>query len=386
MTIQAAERPSENNPENKNVTIKVGLDHRGYDIVTGTGLIENAADYIAPFLPRPKTAVITDENVSRHHLKALTGSLEAAGIETRSIIVPPGEASKSFASLETVCDQLLDADIERNDVVIALGGGVIGDLAGFAASVLRRGIGFIQIPTSLLAQVDSSVGGKTGINSQLGKNLIGAFHQPLLVLADIGVLDTLPDREFRAGYAEVVKYGLIDNPEFFNWLDQNHNTLFGGEPDARRHTVETSCRAKAAIVEEDEFEHGRRALLNLGHTFGHALEAATGYSQRLIHGEGVAIGMVMAFDLSHRLGLCSAHDLAAVEAHLKSVGLPTRASQIDGKLPGAEEFFKLMSQDKKANAGILTFILTRGIGKAFITSDVAKDDLMSFLQEQLPPQ
>ncbi len=386
MTIQAAVRPSENNPANKNVTIKVGLDNRSYDIVIGTGLIGSAADFIAPFLPRPKTAIITDENVAHHHLKALTGSLETAGIETRSIVVPPGEATKSFASLETVCDQLLDADIERNDVVIAFGGGVIGDLAGFAASILRRGIGFVQIPTSLLAQVDSSVGGKTGINSQLGKNLIGAFHQPVLVLADIDVLNTLPDREFRAGYAEVVKYGLIDNPDFFSWLDQNHNTLFGGEPDARRHTVETSCRAKAAIVEEDEFEHGRRALLNLGHTFGHALEAATGYSRRLIHGEGVAIGMVMAFDLSHRLGLCPAQDLEAVEAHLKSVGLPTRASQIDGDLPGAEEFFKLMSQDKKANAGVLTFILTRGIGKAFTTSDVAKDDLMSFLQEQLPPQ
>ncbi len=386
MTIQAAVRPSENNPENKNVTIKVGLDNRSYDIVIGTGLIDDAADFIVPFLPRPKTAIITDENVARHHLEALTGSLEAVGIDVTSIILQPGEATKSFASLEIVCDQLLDADIERNDVVIAFGGGVIGDLAGFAASILRRGISFIQIPTSLLAQVDSSVGGKTGINSQLGKNLIGAFHQPVLVLADIDVLNTLPDREFRAGYAEVVKYGLIDNPEFFSWLEQNHNTLFGGEPDARRHTVETSCRAKAAIVEEDEFEHGRRALLNLGHTFGHALEAATGYSQRLIHGEGVAIGMVMAFDLSHRLGLCPAQDLEAVEAHLKSVGLPTRASQIDGALPGAEEFFKLMSQDKKANAGVLTFILTRGIGKAFVTSDVAKDVLMSFLQEQLPPQ
>ncbi len=386
MTIQAAVRPSENNPENKNVTIKVGLDNRSYDIVIGTGLIDNAADFIVPFLPRPKTAIITDENVAHHHLKALTGNLEAVGIDVTAIILPPGETTKSFVSLETVCDQLLDADIERNDVIIAFGGGVIGDLAGFAASILRRGISFIQIPTSLLAQVDSSVGGKTGINSQLGKNLIGAFHQPVLVLADIDVLNTLPDREFRAGYAEVVKYGLIDNPEFFSWLEQNHNTLFGGEPDARRHTVETSCRAKAVIVEEDEFEHGRRALLNLGHTFGHALEAATGYSQRLIHGEGVAIGMVMAFDLSHRLGLCPAQDLEAVEAHLKSVGLPTRASQIEGALPGAEEFFKLMSQDKKANAGVLTFILTRGIGKAFITSDVAKDDLMSFLQEQLPPQ
>ncbi len=386
MTIQAAERPSENNPENKSVTIKVGLDNRSYDIVIGSSLIDNAADYIVPFLPRPKTAIVTDENVARHHLKTLTDSLEAVGIDVTSIILPPGEATKSFASLETVCDQLLDADIERNDVVIAFGGGVIGDLAGFAASVLRRGISFIQIPTSLLAQVDSSVGGKTGINSQLGKNLIGAFHQPVLVLADIDVLNTLPDREFRAGYAEVVKYGLIDNPGFFNWLDQNHNTLFGGEPDARRHTVETSCRAKAGIVEEDEFEHGRRALLNLGHTFGHALEAATGYSQRLIHGEGVAIGMVMAFDLSHRLGFCPAQDLEAMEAHLKSVGLPTRASQIEGDLPDAEEFFKLMSQDKKANAGVLTFILTRGIGKAFITSDVEKDVLMSFLQEQLPPR
>ncbi len=382
MTLKAAKRPSHNN----NTTIKVGLENRGYDIVIGGGLITTAAEYIVPFLARPKTAIITDENVAHHHLKTLTLSLETKGIDVTSIVLPPGEATKSFASLETVCDQLLEADIERNDVVIAFGGGVIGDLAGFSASILRRGIRFIQIPTSLLAQVDSSVGGKTGINSQLGKNLIGAFHQPVLVLADIDVLDTLPTREFRAGYAEVAKYGLISNPDFFDWLEQNHNTLFGGEPDARRYTVETSCRAKSAIVEEDEFEHGRRALLNLGHTFGHALEAATGYSQRLIHGEGVAIGMVMAFDLSHRLGFCPKADLERMEAHLKSVGLPTRARDIEGSLPGAEDFLNLMSQDKKANAGVLTFILTRGIGKAFITSDVAKDDLMSFLKEQLPPQ
>ncbi|HHK75035.1 MAG TPA: 3-dehydroquinate synthase [Rhizobiales bacterium] len=382
MTIQAAERPSQNNT----VTITVGLENRSYDIVIGTGLIDRAADHIAPCLPRPRTAIITDENVARHHLDTLTASLEAAGIAVTSIVMPPGEATKSFSALESVCDQLLEADIERNDVIIAFGGGVIGDLAGFSASVLRRGIRFIQIPTSLLAQVDSSVGGKTGINSKLGKNLIGAFHQPVLVLADIGVLDTLPEREFRAGYAEVAKYGLIDNPEFFDWLDQNHNTLFGGEPGARRYTVETSCRAKSAIVEEDELEHGRRALLNLGHTFGHALEAATGYSQRLIHGEGVAIGMVMAFDLSVRLGLCPKHDLERMEAHLKSVGLPTRAADIAGSLPGPEEFLGLMSQDKKANAGVLTFILTRGIGKAFITSDVTKDVLLSFLKEHLPPQ
>jgi 3-dehydroquinate synthase len=382
MTLKAAKRPFHNN----NATIKVGLENRGYDIVIGGGLIATAAEYITPFLARPKTAIITDENVARHHLKTLIQSLEAVGIEVTSIVLPAGESTKSFSSLEVVCDQLLEADIERNDVVIAFGGGVIGDLAGFSASVLRRGIRFIQIPTSLLAQVDSSVGGKTGINSQLGKNLIGAFHQPVLVLADVDVLDTLPEREFRAGYAEVAKYGLISNPEFFDWLEQNHNTLFGGERDARRYIVETSCRAKSAIVEEDEFEHGRRALLNLGHTFGHALEAATGYSQRLIHGEGVAIGMVMAFDLSHRLGLCPKSDLERMEAHLKSVGLPTRARDIEGSLPGAEDFLHLMSQDKKANAGVLAFILTRGIGKAFITSDVAKDDLMSFLKEQLPPQ
>lgn len=382
MTTQAAERPS----QNENVSIRVGLDERSYDIVIGSKLIDNAADYIVPFLPRPKTAIITDENVASHHLATLTHSLEARGIAITPIILPPGEATKSFASLAIVCEQLLEADIERNDVVIALGGGVIGDLAGFSASVLRRGIRFIQIPTTLLAQVDSSVGGKTGINSSQGKNLIGAFHQPVLVLADISVLDTLPEREFRAGYAEVAKYGLIDNPEFFDWLDKNHNTLFGGEPDARRYTVETSCRAKAAIVEEDEHEHGNRALLNLGHTFGHALEAATGYSQRLIHGEGVAIGMVMAFGLSVRLGLCPKSDLERMEAHLKTVGLPTRPSDIEGPLPGPEEFLKLMSQDKKAKAGVLTFILTRGIGKAFITSDVAKDDLLAFLKEQLPPQ
>lgn len=245
MTLKAAKRPFHNN----NAIIKVGLENRGYDIVIGGGLIDVAAEYIAPFLARPKTAIITDENVAHHHLKTLVLSLETKGIDVTSIILPPGEATKSFSSLETVCDQLLEADIERNDVIIAFGGGVIGDLAGFSASILRRGIRFIQIPTSLLAQVDSSVGGKTGINSQLGKNLIGAFHQPLLVLADIDVLDTLPMREFRAGYAEVAKYGLISNPKFFDWLEQNHNTLFGGEPEARRYTVETSCRAKSAIVE-----------------------------------------------------------------------------------------------------------------------------------------
>lgn len=382
MNTQANSRPSSKNQS----TIRVGLDERSYDIEIGPGLIDNATDYILPHLPRPKTAIVTDENVASHHLKTLKENLEARGVEVSTIIMPPGEATKSFASLDFVCNELLAANIERSDVIIAFGGGVIGDLAGFSASVLRRGITFIQIPTSLLAQVDSSVGGKTGINSQHGKNLVGAFHQPVLVLADLSVLDTLPEREFRAGYAEVAKYGLIDRPEFFDWLETNHNTLFGGEIDARRYAVETSCRAKAEIVEEDELEHGRRALLNLGHTFGHALEAATGYSQTLIHGEGVAIGMVMAFDLSVRLGLCPREDLKRVEAHLKSVGLPTRASDINATLPGAAEFRALMAQDKKSKAGVLSFILTRGIGKAFITSDVPEDQLMSFLKEQLTPQ
>lgn len=382
MNTQANSRPFSENQS----TIRVGLDERSYDIAIGPGLIQNAADYIIPHLPRKKTAIVTDENVASHHLATLKENLETYGIEVSVIILPPGEATKSFASLDLVCNGLLAANIERSDVIIAFGGGVIGDLAGFAASVLRRGISFIQIPTSLLAQVDSSVGGKTGINSQHGKNLVGAFHQPKLVLADLDVLKTLPEREFRAGYAEVAKYGLIDKPEFFDWLETNHNTLFGGEIDARRHAVETSCRAKAEIVEEDEFEHGRRALLNLGHTFGHALEAATGYSQTLIHGEGVAIGMVMAFELSVRLGLCPREDLIRVEAHLKSVGLPTRASDINATLPGPVEFRALMAQDKKSKAGVISFILTRGIGKAFITSDVPEDQLMSFLKEQLPPQ
>lgn len=382
MNTQASKPPSQDDQ----ATIRVGLDDRSYNIEVGPGLVSNAADYIVPHLPRPKTAIISDENVAHHHLETLKRNLEAQGVEVNTIILPPGEATKSFASLEVVCNGLLAANIERNDVIIAFGGGVIGDLAGFAASTLRRGIRFIQIPTSLLAQVDSSVGGKTGINSVHGKNLIGAFHQPILVLADLDVLKTLPEREFRAGYAEVAKYGLIDKPEFFDWLDTNHNTLFGGEIDARRHAVETSCRAKAAIVEEDELEHGNRALLNLGHTFGHALEAATGYSQTLIHGEGVAIGMVMAFELSVRLGHCPQEDLERVEAHLKSVGLPTRAKDINAPLPNATDFRALMAQDKKASAGVISFILTRGIGKAFITSDVPEDKLMAFLKEQLPPQ
>ena len=280
-----------------------------------------------------------------------------------------------------MCDELLEAGIERQDMIIALGGGVIGDLAGFAAAILRRAIDFIQIPTTLLAQVDSSVGGKTGINVRAGKNLIGAFHQPRLVLADIDVLDTLPARELCAGYAEVAKYGLISDASFYDWLEANGTGLIAGDKEARAHAIDISCRAKAAIVAEDEREGGVRALLNLGHTFGHALEAATGYSDRLLHGEGVAIGMVLAFRFSEHLGHCAPGTAERVAAHLKAVGLPVSPREIDGQLPGAAEILRIMHQDKKTVAGRLTFILTRGVGEAFIARDVPGDDVLAFLED-----
>ncbi|MVA42720.1 3-dehydroquinate synthase, partial [Agrobacterium vitis] len=286
--------------------------------------------------------------------------------------------------LTKVCDVLLEARIERNDVVIALGGGVIGDLTGFAAGIVRRGGRFVQIPTSLLSQVDSSVGGKTGINARQGKNLVGIFNQPDLVLADTAVLNTLSEREFRAGYAEVAKYGLIDKPEFFDWLERNWREVFAGGA-ARTQAIALSCQAKADVVVADEREHGRRALLNLGHTFGHALEAATGYdSRRLVHGEGVAIGMVMAHEFSARLNLASPDDAKRVESHLKEVGLPTRIAEIPGDMPPAEELMKAIAQDKKVKGGQLTFILTRGIGQSFVADDVPSSEVLGFLQDNLP--
>jgi 3-dehydroquinate synthase len=367
-------------------TVGVSLDDRSYDIHIGTGLLQQAGPLVRPFLKRPLTAIVTDENVARQHLATLQHSLQEAGIRSEAIILPAGEKTKNFSALADVCDRLLAAGIERRDSIIALGGGVIGDLAGFAAAILRRGVNFIQIPTSLLAQVDSSVGGKTGINSAHGKNLIGAFHQPQLVIADLGLLRTLPQRELAAGYAEVAKYGLLGDAHFYGWLEEHVLDLMACDLDAVAHAVDVSCRAKAQIVAEDETETGVRALLNLGHTFGHALEAATGYSSRLLHGEAVAIGMVQAFRFSERLGFCAPQTAARVAAHLKAAGLPTLVSHIPGTLPPPGALLDLMRQDKKAEAGKLTFILVRNIGEAFVSRDVADVDVLNFLEEDLKTQ
>jgi 3-dehydroquinate synthase len=367
----------------KMISVPVSLGHRSYDILIGDGLLQNAGPRIAPLLKRKKVAIVTDANVAKHHLATLEKSLAADGIAFASIIIAPGEASKSFATLTDLCDKLLAAELERRDFVIALGGGVIGDLTGFAAAILRRGIGFIQIPTTLLAQVDSSVGGKTGINSPHGKNLIGAFYQPSLVLADLGVLATLPQRERAAGYAEVAKYGLLGDTTFFDWLDANVEKIMTGDMAATAHAVKTSCEAKARIVAEDETETGVRALLNLGHTFGHALEAATGYGQLLLHGEAVAIGMVQAFRFSAMLGHCEAGLAEKVENHLHKAGLPTSVAAIVSHLPSAEKLADIMRQDKKAVGGKLTFILSQGIGKAFIAKDVPAEKVVAFLKEDL---
>ncbi|MBX5106210.1 3-dehydroquinate synthase [Rhizobium lentis] len=363
-------------------TVHVPLGERAYDILIGPGLIARAGAEIASRLKGRKAAVVTDENVAPQYLDVLVASLDAAGIASAEVILPAGEKTKSFEHLITVCDKVLEARVERNDCVIALGGGVIGDLSGFAAGIVRRGVRFVQVPTSLLAQVDSSVGGKTGINSRHGKNLVGVFHQPDLVLADTDVLNTLSEREFRAGYAEVAKYGLIDKPVFFSWLETNWKAVFAGGS-ARIEAIATSCQAKADVVVADERETGQRALLNLGHTFGHALEAATAYdSRRLVHGEGVSIGMVLAYEFSARMNLASPDDARRVERHLNEVGLPTRMSDIPGELPPAETLMEAIAQDKKVKSGKLTFILTRGIGQSFVADDVPAPEVLSFLREK----
>jgi 3-dehydroquinate synthase len=364
-------------------TVSVALGARSYDIHIGEGLLAKAGAIVAPFMKRPMTAIVTDENVAAAHLAPLERALASKGIRSTAIVMPPGEATKSYRHLAELCDRLLVAGIERRDRIIAFGGGVIGDLAGFAAAILRRGVDFIQIPTTLLSQVDSSVGGKTGINSPHGKNLIGAFHQPLAVITDISLLDTLPRRELAAGYAEVAKYGLLGDNAFFEWLEETAPAIMRGKPEARIRAIRTSCEAKARIVAEDEHETGVRALLNLGHTFGHALESATGYSQRLLHGEGVSIGMVQAFRFSERLALCAPGTADRVAKHLKSVGLPVHASEIPGQLPPPATLLDIMRQDKKAQAGKLTFILARSIGEAFIARDVADADVLNFLTEDL---
>ena len=371
--------PAEAGPQR----VDVDLGSRSYEILIGEGLMETAGARIAALFPKARAAIVTDSNVAAHWLEPLQRSLAAAGIEATAKILPPGETTKSYAHFAEVSDALIAARIERRDIVIALGGGVIGDLAGFAAATLRRGVDYVQIPTSLLAQVDSSVGGKTAINSPLGKNLIGAFHQPRLVLADSGALRTLSEREFRAGYAEVAKYGLIDDRPFFEWLEANWREVFSGGP-ARTRAIAVSCAAKARVVASDETEQGARALLNLGHTFGHALEALAHYdSNILVHGEGVAVGMACAFRFSRALGLCSGQDVGRVEGHLKAVGLPTRIQDIAGLDATPETMLEAMKQDKKVERGRLTFILARGIGESFVAKDVPEAQALEFLQAEL---
>ncbi len=364
-------------------TVHVDLGVRSYDIHIGPTVLAEAGALVADVIRQPRAIVISDKNVGPLHLEALATSLNSAGIACEAIVLPPGEGTKSFDQLSALLDRIFEIGIERGSTLIALGGGVIGDLVGFTAAIAMRGIDFIQIPTTLLAQVDSSVGGKTGINVPAGKNLVGAFHQPRMVLADTSVLDTLPPRELRAGYAEVVKYGAIDDSPFFEWLESNGADVLDGDWNARMHAVEVSCAAKARIVAEDEREGGKRALLNLGHTFGHALESATGYGARLLHGEAVAIGMTMAFDLSARLGLCDGQDAARFSRHLGELGLPTGLSSIPGMAWSAPDLIRRMGSDKKVKDGMLTFILLRGIGEAFITQDVSRDDLSALLQEAI---
>ena len=371
-----------NNP----VTVGVALGDRAYDIVIGRDVLPSLGHRIAALRPGARVAIVTDRTVAKHWLGKTEAALADAGIVSSRIVVGEGEASKSYAVLQEVSEGLIAANIERNDLVIALGGGVIGDLAGFAASIVRRGVDFVQVPTSLLAQVDSSVGGKTGINSPHGKNLVGAFHQPVLVIADTAVLDTLSPRQFRAGYAEVAKYGVLGDAELFDWLEAHHGEIFSGDV-AREQAIAASCRAKAEIVARDERETGDRALLNLGHTFGHALEAATGFSDRLFHGEGVAVGMVLAAEFSARLNMIPVPDAARVQRHLASVGLPTRLQDIAGfqqeGLADADTLMALMAQDKKVKRGRLTFILLEQIGKAVIVNDVDPSAVRAFLQEKL---
>ncbi len=364
-------------------TVRVELGPRSYDIVIGNGLIGQAGQRIAEILPGARAAIVTDRNVAEHHLDNLMMSLSEAGIAPTAKIIDAGEGSKSFGCLEEVVDALLAARLERGDAVVALGGGVVGDLAGFAAGITRRGMSFVQLPTSLLAQVDSSVGGKTGINTQRGKNLVGLFLQPQLVLADTRALDTLPERQFRAGYAEVAKYGLIGDADFFAWLEANWQDIFAGG-EARRQAIATSCRSKASVVAAYEREAGERALLNLGHTFGHALEAATGYSDRLIHGEAIAIGMVLAAEFSVESGHCDGSVPAIVRRHFRGVGLPTDLADVPGGLPPAAQLMEHIGQDKKVSRGRLTFILLRGIGDAFIASDIEGAKVEAFLETRLP--
>ena len=362
--------------------VNVALGERTYDIVIGRNQIATLGTRAAALKPGARAAIVTDDIVAHLHMEAAEAALAAGGVAASRIVVPAGEASKSFAFYEEVCEALIAARIERGDLVVALGGGVVGDLAGFAAATVRRGLDYIQVPTTLLAQVDSSVGGKTAIDSRHGKNLVGAFHQPVLVVADTAVLDTLPPREFRAGYAEVVKYGLLGDAGFFTWLDANMKDVFAGGA-AREHAIATSCRMKAAIVARDERETGDRALLNLGHTFGHAFEAAAGFSGRLLHGEAVALGMALAAEFSARLGVLPPEAVERTTRHLAAAGLPVRPADVEGSVPDADRLMELMSQDKKVKRGKLAFILLRDIGAAYIAGNVDPALVRAFLAEKL---
>jgi 3-dehydroquinate synthase len=364
-------------------TVNVPLPGREYAIRIGAGLTARAGAEIGPLLRRPRVAVVTEARVAERHLQALEAGLAAEGIAARALVLPPGEVTKSWDALRQTVEWLLAGKVGRDDLVVAFGGGVIGDLAGFAAAILCRGVGLVQIPTTLLAQVDSSVGGKTGINSPLGKNLIGAFHQPRLVLADTDLLDTLQPRDFLSGYAEVVKHGLLGDAGFFAWLEANGPVLAAGDAEARIHAVRRSCEMKAEIVLRDETEQGDRALLNLGHTFGHALEAATGYSDRLLHGEAVAIGCQLALDTSEALGLCPQEAPSRLAAHLAAMGMKRRLADIPGNLPDADGLLALMEQDKKAVAGRLAFVLVRDIGDAFVTRDADTEVVRRVLSDRL---
>ena len=364
-------------------TVRVELGRRGYDIVIGAGVLADAGMSMAPLLAAPRVLTVTDESVAEHWLEAYRASLATAGIAGAELILPPGEATKSFEYLERVVRWLLETGVQRTSMVVALGGGVIGDLTGFAAAVSLRGLPFVQIPTTLLAQVDSSVGGKTAIDTPEGKNLVGAFHQPSLVLADTGVLDTLPKRQVLAGYAEVVKYGLLGDLAFFEWCEQNGQAVVAGDAEARAYAIAASCKAKAAIVAEDELETGRRALLNLGHTFAHAFEAEAGFGDELLHGEAVAIGMISAFEFSARLGLCAGQEVTRVRAHFERVGLPTGLAGIKDAGWTADKLVRHMGRDKKAEAGGLTFVLTKGIGAAFVQRKVDEARLVPYLDDLL---
>jgi 3-dehydroquinate synthase len=363
--------------------LRVELGPRSYDLLIGRGLLAGAGHHLKPLLRQPRVFVLTDRSVAELHLPSLLRALAEAGIDHHAITLPPGEQTKGFEHLERVIDELLAARVERASTLVALGGGVIGDLGGFAAAIVLRGIDFVQVPTTLLAQVDSAVGGKTGIDTRWGKNLVGSFHQPRLVLADIDTLATLPRRQLLAGYAEVVKYGLIGDAEFFAWLEDHGNALIDGDEMARQRAVKASCTAKARVVAADERESGARALLNLGHTFAHALEAECGYSDELLHGEAVALGLVMAFDLSARLGLCPPEDAARVERHLAAVGLPTEPTTIGGRIWDVERLIEHMGRDKKMQGGRPTFVLARGIGQAFLARDIALSEVRALLQGAL---